>query len=333
MNKLAATRVRAWIVRLAVGACMAAGVVAPVLGDPDVNGARQAVAAFGQLRQNLQAMQGAMGAPLGPYELATQCTWCSEHAWWGLGTCTQETTRKQSTRIDFEWTRARVGSLIGQAQALAANFPAAYAPAQAWLRGVPTFNATFQQASDIVLKVRDEIKAGQGPNDGQKVRVTQALQAVVTGLQASRQQLDASTGSLASYLQRQSTVRAQMSEAIGGAARSADEAWTKYKQDTNTWQCHDGLDARFNQMKAHFTGSTQRISTSFQNVDASSRAAEQALATMTATLVSAQGDYQSILKQVQAAQKDQLGSFIEQLHLDVARRQWQQLADYAAQVQ
>ena len=319
------------IARWALAACVALAVAVPAHGDLDVNGASQAVAALGQLQQNLQAMQGAMGGSLGPYHLETQCTWCSEREWWGFGLCTRETTRRQWTDIDFNWTRQRIAALTGQASAQVNDFAGAYAPARAWLRGVPGFNAMFQQAADTMLQVRQEIAAGTGPSDAQKARTTQALQQIVAGLQGSRQQLAAGTGALTAYLQRQSSLREQIRDAIGGADRSANDAWNSYKQNTSTWQCQDGLAERFTQIKGEFTASTQRITGAYQGVDASSRAVEQALATMTGTLVSAQGSYQSVLDQLQAAQSDLLGSFIEKLHLDVAKRQWQQLADYAAQ--
>lgn len=301
--------------------------------DLDVNGTKQALAALGQLQRDIQDMRGAMNAPLGPYNLETQCTWCSEHAWWGLGLCTQETTRTQRATVDFNWTRQQLVNLLNAAQAQANSFNAAYAPAQAWLRNLPGFNASFQQTSAVVLQVGDAIRAGQGPDDAQRQQVTQALQALVGALAASRQQLDVGTRALAGYLQQQASLRQQIGNAIGTSDQSAQQALASFVNTTKTWQCQGGLDQRFNQMRGDFNGATQRLSATFQQLQASSQAAEQGLATMTGTLVSAQGDYQAVLNQLQAAQNDQLGSFISRLHLDVARRQWQQLADYAVQVQ
>lgn len=318
------------LLRIAFACWLLLAAVAGARADVDVNGTRQALAAMGQLQRNIQDMRGAMNVPLGPYPVETRCSWCSKSF---LGICLETTSQVQRATVDFNWTRQQLGGLLNAAQAQAGSFSGAYAPAQDWLRGMPGFNASFQQTSATVLKVGDDIRAGQGPNDAQRQVVTQSLQSLVGSLGSSRQQLDAGTRALAAYLQQQSSLRQQIGGAIGGAEQSAQSALASFQQQTRTWRCQDGLDGLFARIRGDFNASTQRISGAFQQLQASSQAAEQGLATMTGTLVSAQGDYQAVLNQLQAAQNDQLGSFISRLHLDVARRQWQQLADYAVQVQ
>lgn len=322
---------RAWALAAALG--IAAGMAAPAAhaDGADLTGARQAVQALGDFQRSLGDLRQAAALPLGPYPLETQCSWCSEHAWWGFGTCTETTTRTQRATVDFSWTRGQLMGLLNQAQAQTERFNAGYAPTQAWLRGMPGLTRSMQSTADLVQSVQQQIRAGQGPNDTQRQQVAQSLQALVDEFGASSRQVSGSTAVLTGFLQAQSQSRVAIQQAIAGADQSARDALARFETDTRTWQCQDGLAARFEQMRNDFAVTMQRIAQVFQQLQAHSQSAEAGLATMSGTLVSAQGDIQAILTQLRAAQADRLGSFLEQLHLDSANRQWQQLAQYAAQ--
>jgi hypothetical protein len=301
----------------------------PVSAQIDLPASERAVSALGQFQRDVQSMRSVVNTPLGPYPIRIQCSWCSKTFIW----CIQTTTRTYSWDVDFNWTRNRLKNALNEAEGNASAFSGSYAPTQAWLKGLPAFNTQFASAADVVLAVQAEIKAGNGSTDAQRQRVTQALGTLVSDLTNSSQLLSNGTRALTAYLQRQSSNRDYIKTAIEGADQDLRAALASYQNGTATWSpedCRKRGQERFNQINRDFSASTQQISQIFQTLDGTSREAEKALAAMVGTLVSSQSDYQSILDQIKAAQNDQLGSFLEKLHLSSAKNQWKQLADYAA---
>ncbi|HEY6431681.1 MAG TPA: hypothetical protein VIZ17_06825 [Acetobacteraceae bacterium] len=287
-----------------------------------------ALAQVAQFGNDVRAMRSVAITPMGPYDLSTRCTWCSEHAWWGFGTCTQNTTETWNAKVDFTWTRSRLNQILAQATQSANNFPAAYAPFQAWIKSIPAFSVRFDNAANIVLTTQQQIKAGQGPNDQQRQAVTQALQDLVNDLAANAAQLDNATKSLAAALQQQSAYGPAIKQAIDGADQSARTALAGLQQQANTHHCQDGLADKFSRIKVEFTTSIVQISALFQKLEASRQAADRGLAFLLGSVVSSRTDLQSVMDQIKAAKSDVLGSFLERLHLASAKAQWEQIAAY-----
>jgi hypothetical protein len=100
-----------------------------------------------------------------------------------------------------------------------------------------------------------------------------------------------------------------------------------FENQSKTWRCQGGLKAKFDGIKADFSHSVQEISGAFQRLEASSQQAEKGLASLLGSVVSSQTELQTVLELVKAAGNDKLGSFIEQLHLTSAKKQWKDLAD------
>jgi len=296
----------------------------------DAASGTDALARVTQLANDVRAMRSVVSTPLGPYDLSTQCTWCSEHAWWGLGMCTRNTTETWNAKVDFTWTRARLNQVLLQAGQNADAFPNAYAPVRAWMNAIPSFTARFDKAADVVLTTQQQIKAGQGPNEQQRQAVTQALQDLVDALAGNAAQLDAATKSLATVLQRQSAYGPAIKQAIDSADQSARAALASLQQQASTHHCQDGLADKFNRIKGEFSTSMGQISAAFQKLEASRQAADRGLAFLLGAVVSSRTDIQSVMDQIKAAKSDALGSFLERLHLASAKAQWQQLAAYSS---
>jgi hypothetical protein len=296
-------------------------------GAQSINAASstEALARVEQLGQDVRAMRAVAATPIGPYDLSTQCTWCSSDF---IGICLQHTTETWNAKVDFTWTRSRLNQILAQAQQSADNFPHAFAPVQAWIDSIPAFTARFDHAADIVLTVQQQIKAGQGPNDQQRQLVTQALQTLIDDLAANSTQLDNATRALAAALQQQSAYGPAIRQAIDGADQSAKMALSSLQTQASTHRCQDGLSDRFNAIRAGFSTSIENISASFQKLEASRQASNQGLAFLLGAVVSSRTDVQSVMGQIKAANNDALGSFLERLHLASAKAQWQQIADY-----
>jgi hypothetical protein len=319
--------------RMLVPFLLALGLLAPPAGAQNANvvaNSNEALARVAQLANDVRAMRTVAQIPIGPYDLSTECTWCSEHAWWGLGMCTQNTTERWHQTVDFSWTRGRLNYILDQAERSANDFPRAFAPIQAWIGSLPAFSAKFNQTADIVLNVEQQIKSGVGPNDQQRQVVTQALQTMIDQLTGTATQLSDATKILAADLQQQSAYGPSIKQAMDGADRSANDALASLQKAASTHHCQDGLSEKFNAIKGNFSTSIAQISAAFQKLEADRQAADRGLAFLLGNVVSLRTDVQSVMDLVKAAGADKLGSFLERLHLSAAKTQLQQIANYSA---
>jgi ABC-type transporter Mla subunit MlaD len=290
---------------------------------------KEAVSRLAQFKNEVSNMRSVVNKPLGPYPIYTRCTWCSEKAWWGFGLCTKETTETWDTKVDFTWTRQALSRILDQAQQNASTFSSRYEPTQQWITDLPVFSKNFDIIADIVLRVQQEIKGGIGPNDQQSQIVKQALQALAKDLDRSSSLLQGGTSALAAFLQQQSSYREAIRQGIGSADSSAQAALTNLEKQSKTHHCQDGLKEKYDGIRADFSRSLQEISSAFQKLEGSSRDAEKSLSQLLGSVVNSQTELKTVLNLVNAAGNDKLGSFLEQLHLNAAKKQWRDLADYA----
>jgi hypothetical protein len=304
------------------------GLLAPRAGaqNGNVGSSTEALARVAQLRNDVQAMRAVAATPIGPYDLSTQCSWCSKDF---IGICLETTEETWNAKVDFSWTRSRLNQILARVQQSADDFPRAFAPFQAWIDSIPAFTARFDRTADIVLNVQQQIKSGQGPNDQQRQAVTKALQTLVSDLAGNSTQLDNATKALAAALQQQSAYGPAIIQAIAGADQSATTALSSLQTQASTHRCQGGLSDRFNTIKAVFSTSIGNISAAFQKLEASRQASDRGLAFLLGAVVSSRTDLQSVMDQIKAANNDALGSFLERLHLASAKVQWQQIADYS----
>src|SRR5208283_612613 len=239
----------------------------------DVAAAKEALSRLTQFSNDVRKIREIASRPLGPYPIATQCTWC-DYAWGAL--CwTEKTATITGPPIDFNWTRRALETTLSNVENDAGMFSKSYAPTQAWIDGLPKFSAKFDVTADRILGVQADIKAGKVPSDQQRQVVKQALQELADELSDSSAPLQSGTQALAAALQRQSSYAASIQQAIAGADRSAQEALTQFEQQTQSLPCQNEFKAKFDGIKGDFSRSIGEISAAFQNVETSSRQAQE----------------------------------------------------------
>ena len=303
----------------------------PALGqDSNADSLKQAAASLRQFQNDLGSMRAAAGRQLGPYQINSSCTWCSEYAWWGFGLCTQNTTQSWATSVDFNWTRERLAGVLKEAEQSAGTFSSRYQPTQAWIDALPGFSARFDATADIMLTVQREIEEGKGPTEQQRQVVTRAVQALSADLNGSSELLQAGTRSLADFLQQQSYYQDSIRAAVDGADQSSQQALQAVQADAARHRCQDGVDQKFAAIRNEFSVSLQEVTAAFQRLEAGNREAQQGQAVLLGAVVDAQTEMQSVQHLLQVLQNDRLGSFLALLHLGAAKKQWQDLAqDFA----
>jgi hypothetical protein len=260
---------------------------------------------------------------LGPYEISADCSsTCLKRYWFGA--C-EETGAAWSASVDFGSTRSSLNSVLQEAERYAGEFSASFAPTQAWIDRLPEFSHQFNADADRVLGVQQDIKAGNDPTDQQRQVVAQALQSLTGILDSSSTQLRQGTNSLAAFLQRQSQYRQAIAQAIAGFDRSSQDQLNVLMQNVSnvpgcdTSTIRRSIEGQFDSIKGQFAISSREISQAFQNLETSSRAAERAVAELLGFVVSSQTDIGSVRDMVNAAKADQLGGFLQRLHLGAAK--------------
>lgn len=286
---------------------------------------QQIISSLEQFKNDVLSMRSEVSKPLGPYPIYTKCTWCSKTFIF----CIEKTTETWDTKVDFTWTRQRLSRVLQQAQQNTSTFSSSYEQTKEWINRLPEFSRRFDSNADIVLAVQKEIKAGVGPNDQQRERAKRALQTLAQDLDTSKSLLQNSTRDIAAFLQQQSSYRGDIRQAIDSADRSAQQALTSLENSSKTHHCQGGLKEKYDGIKADFSRSIREISDDFRALEASSHKAERSLAQLLGTVVSSQTELNSVLRLVNAAGNDQLGSFLQRLHLNAAKKQWSDLANYA----
>jgi ParB-like chromosome segregation protein Spo0J len=283
-----------------------------------------ALGRLAQVQREFAGMRAAASQRLGPYELHPQCMYCASEL---LGICTAHAVESRRKIVDFSSARGQVDALLAQAERDAGALENDYAPAQAWVAGLPAFSARFDTIADVVLGVEQAIRQGIGPEEQQRRHATQALLHLTGELGRSGKQLDAGIRALAVSREQQIAYRGMIRQAIDGAAQSAQAAWRDLEKGQ---RCQDDLYAKFGAIQSDFSRATQEIAGAFERLDSSSLEGAKALEGLLGTVNGARAEVESVLRLLAAAGIEQLDSFLGRLHLDVARRRWHELAKSAA---
>lgn len=295
-----------------------------------VDDMKRAFALLRQYQADVENVRSVASRPLGPYQISTSCTWCSDRAWWGFGTCTENTTQRFSFTADFTRTRSGLLSVLSAANQNAGMLVTSYAPTQAWLDSLPDFSNKFNAAADRALAVQQTLKPGLSPTPEQQKTLVQALTELDSYMNNAAGSLQSGVKVLADSLQRQSAYRDSILRAIDTAGQSANDELGRLKlqvQQKANPSCYDNLvNNNFNPIRNQFADSIQAIQAAFQKLDASSRDAEKGLGLLLGNIISFRTDVQSVTKLVSAATTDQTGSFIAKLRLAAAKTQWSTLA-------
>ncbi len=275
-----------------------------------------------QFQNNLANLSAVVNKPLGPYDISTRCSYCKTQIIW----CVESAEEVWGVHIDFSRSRSGLLRVVGDANRDSQTFAASFAPAQAWIYGLRGFSDSFNANADRILAIENEIKAGKGPNDSQRVRVKLYLQVMTRQLADSSQQLQMGISALAQALQRQTDYRTSIGSAKVAFEQDASAQLAFMDNAGRNQRCNTGTKEKFDAVKANFRASADQIAAAFQAVEASGRAAEKALGALLGSVTSAQTELKSVQDLVAAAQNDQLGSFLERLHLSAAKKQWSDLA-------
>jgi len=286
----------------------------------DVAAAKEALSQLAQFSNDVSKMHKVVTQPLAPF--MASYIWC-------LGLDGKNETIQAI--VDYNNTIGKLDSELRKAEQGASLFSKSYEPIQTWLDGLTKFSAKFDVTADRILGVQADIKAGRGPSDQQRQIVKQALRNLADDLSSSSAPLQSGTKALATALQLQSSYAASIKQAIVRAEQFAPELLTRYQAAIQSPHCKFlRLEDQFNKNKQDFSRSIGEISPTFQKVEASSLRAQKGLAVLLGAVVNSQTELRSVLEQVNAAKNDELGSFLERLHLTSAKRQWEDLAQAAS---
>lgn len=295
----------------------------------DVDSAKEAITLLARFRDDVREMQSVVATPLGPFGVSGKCSYCTSHFMW----CWSYATLSWSHGIDFTESRAPLSRALESAERHAGSFAAGYEPTRAWLRGLPGFSARFEEVSTTVLAVRREIGQGIGPSPEQRLRVTRALNQLTDELGASAAQLRDGIQALAAFLQTHIADLEAIRQAQQTHQRVGAATLQSVQGQAQTQKCDRPL-AIFQliEIEDRFRYSIAVIRGAFEKLEVSSRGAEPGLAVLLGAVVNSQTQLQKVLELIEAASRDELGSFLERLHLDNARAQWKSLAEHATAV-
>jgi hypothetical protein len=283
----------------------------------------EAISQLAQFQGEVARMQDISRQSIGPYFLRLSYSWCEID--FGIFGCARRATRECVRPVFLDGMQQLEGAL-GRARSDGVQLEQSYAPTRAWIADLPRFSAGFAASADIVLAIQQLSRQGQVPSQQQRDQVTAALEKLQADLARSASQLDAGVGALAAALQRQSAYREEIRQAIEVSTQSAQQDLDRAARDLSTTRCSDGLAEQINAIRATFANSARQLQASFGSLGAASSGAERSLAVLLGAVVDSRTGMQSVLKLVQAARNDQIGSFLEQLHLAAAKKQWEDLA-------
>ena len=279
-----------------------------------------------QLRHDIEVLRSLVRQPLTSPLIQGSCRECTQH----IIFCVRHTTVGWKSSTDFSGPRGRLESLLHNAETHASTFSQSYQPITRWLQEIPQVTADFQSADGVIHQVRTEIQNGDGPTEYQRTQVHLVLQILHQALETNLSHLHAGTGALTSYLHRQSGDREQAKAAEKNLEATWDTVLKEYERTGKTLDLECARTqylAQVHSVKANYLTAIGNVRQALTQLEVTSHQAEQGLAHLVAETVSAQNEVRNAIDRIEATQKDQLGSFLEQLHFDSALHTWEQLAD------
>jgi uncharacterized phage infection (PIP) family protein YhgE len=290
--------------------------------QPATQALQQAVNQLAQFQGEVDRMRGIVHQSVGPYEVGSSCYVCDTKI---LGICFSGHNEGWRMGVVLGGMQ-QVDQVLAQSQNDGVRLEESYAPTRAWIAGLPAFSTRFSSTADVVLALQQQIRQGQAATPEQRDQVTAALGSLQADLAQSAGQLEAGVRTLAIALQKQSDYRNAIRQAIDMSNQSAQQDLARVERDASTRRCQEGVPEQFNAIRARFSSSTQQLAQAFSQLGATSSEAEKSLSVLLGAVVSSRTDMQNVLNLVQAARNDQIGSFLEQLHLAAAKKQWEDLA-------
>jgi hypothetical protein len=282
-----------------------------------------------QYKDAVSKLRESADKQLGPYNISTKCTYCTYS--WGKLCWTEETQTFGFTRpIDFSWTRNSLKNVLQQDEQALGSFSASFASTQAWIDQLPDFTSKFNASADRILSIEKDITASGAANEQQRAIVAAALQDLTGLLTDSAVQLNRGTVALTTFLQQQSQYRQSIQQAISQADQQAQQLLNSLRADAMSNahpDCYNNLvNNNFNPIKSQVSNSLQEISQTFQNLEQNSRAVERSVAEWVVFVVNNQTTIKSVSDLVNAAKGDEIGTFLQRLHLVAAKKSLAELS-------
>jgi len=278
-------------------------------------------AAVMQLAQTTAGPPAIAPLPQTTLSAGASCSWCSSSF---IGICFKHDSENWGQTLNMDW-HAQLDQAEAQSAAIGARIGLGADAARAWMNALPAFSARFDSAADIVLGVQAEM-ANAPSTPEQRARATGALQQLTSMVAASASQLEDAARTLAAVLQQQSGYRDDIAAALADSLRSSQDALTAFENGARTHRCQDGVDGQLAAARASVNASQDAARARVAWLSRQSSDTERSLAALLGAVVNARGNLENVLRLVQAASNDQVGSFLAQLHLSAAKRQWQDLA-------
>jgi len=300
------------------------GVAATVLRTP----AQSAIAALAQLQTALaQTISTIAAVPLGPFYLGGSCDYdCF------IGICVK--TYNWSWTLDFENIRSPMQNAVQQLSGAASQYTSAFGPARDWLKAtLPQFSTVFAAQAQTIIQTNAAItQAGGNATPAQIQTVQAAFQAISSGLALGHGAMDDAASAVAQFTGELQAIESGLTSLLGNMQSSMD-SWVANTQNNfvNGMDCGQGdADNQINGAVTVFNVSVSIIRNNLGQVNTVSQNLTTALSQFVGVMVNISDQYTNIEGQIGQAQGFPAGA-IQDLHLDVASSEWQQLAQFAAQ--
>lgn len=284
----------------------------------------ETVALLAQLRHDIESLRTLVRQPLISSKIEGSCSECTQH----IIFCVRHKTVGWSRPADFEEARLELAALLRRIEGYADSFSGSYHPITQWMQEIPQITSEFRHADSVIYDVRQQIQNGDGPTEAQRIRVHNALQTLHESLETSLSHLHAGVGSLTSFLHRQSGDREHAKSAERTLERIYESTLASYKQQAGTFELDcartEAL-AQIHQVRAEYLKSISKVRQALTVLETTSHRAEKGIAHIVAETVSSQNEVHTAIQRIEAAQKDELGSFLEQMHFGSAMHTWEEL--------
>ncbi len=290
----------------------------------DVTTAQGAIeTALAYPRQIHEAAAAAQGVALGPWVMAVQCN---------FGPSDKNVFTDQYD-VDFTGLRTQLQSTLAAAEDQASQFLDDFAFVRTWMsQTLPATSAAVVSAATAVTTAVDALRSTGTLTPAQVEAVVAGLQVLLDTLRTGSDQLSSGLQGLAAFAVSQEQYGTQVQGVAANVSSVAQGALADIRNSLSSFPCGaaDG-ERQLDAFTAQFTTASQSFATIFAGLASNTTATQQALSLLVGTVLVVDNDYRPIVAEVQQGQGSAVGSALQELHLDVAQREWASLAAYAQQ--
>ncbi len=288
----------------------------------DLGTAKQAVSTLTDYPAKIHvAATSAANVPMGPWSFSVSCSY----------SCGKDF--RASGRVDFSGPRGMLQAVLVETENYAKTFNAEWEFVNLWMaQTLPQMAADFHTAEAAVAQAVRELQQNGQVSPATRAAVDNSLAALLTVLDASKQELTKGNSALSAWEQQLSKYEAEIGTARGNLEAAASQALAAVKNDIAKYPCgQDDAMRQYNTFKGQLSSATASFQQIFTTLGGQSTAAHRAVSVLLGTVVNFISKYTPVIAGVQKAQGAQLGTVLQKFDLTIAANQWQGLADYAKQ--